>query len=380
MNIFIIAAPYQILSAIEAVNHFNLTKNILIILYIGSFRKSNFENMIDKKYWDSVRYIDFVYRLTDRDFGRHKPKSFYERFLELCMTFDQLIKRRCIDKLCNSFRFVDNLFLGNYLIDYDLHMRHIANKINFKKLYLLDVGTDTLRISRQRVQENIDIAYQKNGTLTNKEKFTVRSELFRLLIPRLLKGKLRNSFVDWKATGVEELTYFTCYDLEVNGKDCIVKNDYKYSKSLLRNAKNSEDVLFLGQPLVDQEYLSLEIFIDYMMKVKAYFEGKQLFYVPHPRESSKYIEITQNHVGVKIKRFNTPIEYEVAFGGIRPRCIASFFTSAIENCSAIFGDTVDFISFYLPAEHLLKDHNVVEKIYDSFRSNKLRNAINVISL
>ena len=61
MNVFIIAAPYQVLSAVEAVHHFDFKNSILIILNIGLFSKDSFDKIIDNKYWYSVKYIDFFY-------------------------------------------------------------------------------------------------------------------------------------------------------------------------------------------------------------------------------------------------------------------------------------------------------------------------------
>jgi hypothetical protein len=376
VNVFIIAAPFQILNAIEAIHHFDFTNNTLIILHTGMFSKNNYEKMIDRSYWNAVTYVDFLYLLTDRDFGKNRPRNPYERYLELSLTFDQFLKRRRINKLCKSLGNVENLLLGNYLNDYDLHMRHFANKINFEKLYLLDVGTDTLRISRQRVRENCDRSEDKIKAAKTVEANNTSNEPSQV---KRIKRKLRKALIDWNATGVDSLTYFSCYDLEFNGKDHIIKNDYNYLKSVVHNTVSTDDVLFIGQPLVDQEYLTLETFLELMEKIKTYFNGKQLYYVPHPRESEQYIAMIRDQIGIKIKKFDVVIEFEVTFGGRKPSCIASFFSSAIENCSAIFGNTIGITSFYLPAEVLLKDIESVGEVYSYLSANDQYN-INVVSL
>lgn len=365
MNLFLIAAPYQILSAIEAIHHLSLVNNILVILDTGLFKKSIYEQMIDQTHWNSVRFVPFVYPLTDRDFGKHRPRNLLERSLELYLTFDRLVKRRRIDRLCKSLGPVENLLLGNYLNDYDLHMRHVANKIRFDKLYLLDVGTDTLRISSQRVRDNSNLSlHAMNGGHNPFD----RAASNGMSIAQRIKSQLRRSLIDWNDAGVSSLTYFTSYDLETSGNDHIVRNDYSYLRSLIRNAQCSDEILFIGQPVVDQEYLTLDTYLDHMRRVKAYFLGKQLFYVPHPREAEKYVEMVSEQIGIAIKRFDVSIENAITFGAKRPGGIAAFFSSAIVNFSAMFGDTIEITSFYLPEQHLLKDKAIVENIYCHLRS------------
>lgn len=376
MNVFIIAAPYQVLSAIEAIHHFNLSHNILVILQIGLFSKDSFEKVINRKFWDSIRFINFFYFISDFDFSRNRPKNFLEKLIEFYFTFDQFKKRVCIERLCKSIGLVENLFLGNYLIDYDLHMRHIANKIHYKNLYLLDVGTDTLRINRQRLQENLSSLNPSLGGNKDNKKIKILNSFFKISI-RNIKIYLRRRFIDWDSAGVDSLTFFTCYPLEINGKDQIVRNSYKYSKSLLKKSAYSQDVLFLGQPLVEQGYLVFENFVDYMKKIKSYYYESNLFYVPHPRESKDSIKVIQNDVGIKVKKFSAPIEYEIVFNEVKPQCIAGFFTSALENFTAIFESSIEVVAFYLPEKILLKDRDGVEKIYQNFRLGNVVKVLNV---
>lgn len=74
-------------------------------------------------------------------------------------------------------------------------------------------------------------------------------------------------------------------------------------------------------------------------------------------------------------RFDVSIEYAITFGAKRPGGIAAFFSSAIVNFSAMFGDTIEITSFYLPEQHLLKDKAIVENIYCHLRSANDSNVI-----
>ena len=140
----------------------------------------------------------------------------------------------------------------------------------------------------------------------------------------------------------------------------------------------SQDILFLGQPLVEQSYLNFDSFIIYIKAIKDYFNKHEMFYVPHPRESEKYIKIIQQDLGIKIRKNIAPFEYEIIFSSTQPKCIAAFFTSALENCAAIFGNTIELISFKLPEKSLLKHKDIVTEIYDNFGSNDCIKIVNLI--
>lgn len=366
MNVFIISAPYQILSAVEAIKSFNLKSNNLIVLDVGLFKRKSFSRVLDKRYWDSFRFLNLFYRFTNYDFSQAKPSGICEKIIELYLTLDQAKKRFLIERLCKSISPVENLFLGNYLVDYDLHMRHIANKTKYKNLYLLDVGTDTLRINKQRIEENFVFYEDMESDNTIKENGYSKSFAIKNF-----KRKLYSRLIDWDKKGVNKLTYFTCYQLQISGKDQIVKNNYSYSKSLLnKNALDSQDVLFLGQPLVEQGYLSLDFFLKYMRTIKTYFKDHNLFYAPHPRESKSFVKLIQYDIGIRVKEFVGPIEHEIVFGGWQPKYIAAFFTSALESFSVIFGDKIELLSFFISEENLLKDKTNVKEIYENFKKNK----------
>jgi len=153
MNVFVIQAPYQILNAIEAVHHYNFRRNTLVIPLNGLFPRQGFEIMIDREQWDRVQFLSFYSRLKNFDFGKNRPRNVYERILELFLTFDQSVKKMRMETLARSVGRVENLILGSYQDSYDLHMRHLANMISHENLYLIDVGTDTLKINRQRNEE-----------------------------------------------------------------------------------------------------------------------------------------------------------------------------------------------------------------------------------
>jgi len=364
MNLFVLQTPYQLLSAIEAIHHLKFANNVLIIPLLGLFPKQGFKRILNDQYWQKVQYINFQYRLTSYDFEANPPRNLYERGLELYLTLDQCMKKILINRLARSYSSVENLILGNYLIDHDLHMRHLANRITFQNLYLMDVGTDTLRINRQRRSE----------TLSNPMNHVNND--FRHLN---LKQKLRRILVDWDTTGVESLTFFSCYDFEVSGKDRYIKNDYIHLRSLAKKALISDEVWFVAQPLVDQEYLTLSLYLDYLRRVRAHIGNKNFIYIAHPRESSQALKAVRETLNIEIRRFSAPIEYEATAGGTRPRGIASFFSSALDTFGAIFEGVMDIKAYRIQEKDLLKDQDVVAKIYQHLMDRR-RGLVELITL
>jgi hypothetical protein len=355
MNLFLLTAPYQILNALEAIHRFQFSDNHLRILDTGHFTAAQFNSVVDPKVWKSFQVDDFRYKLTHLNFGPRWPENLWERTLEYYLLFNQIRHRRRADHIARHTRPLDNLILGNYQKNYDMHMRHLACRMNYKGLYLLDVGTDTLRISHDRARDNAPSPARQESPPPGPI--------------RALKQKFKSAMLDWDTRGAPSLTFFTTYDLKPSGQDRVVRNEYAYLRSVVANAVASDKVLFVGQPLVDQGYITRETFSNCMGRIKAFFAGQRLIYIAHPRESEAQLNVVRD-LSIGIQRFAAPFEYAIAFSGERPNCVASFFSSAVENSSVIFGDTVMVRAFRLPDSSLLKDHAEVARVYRQFAGNR----------
>lgn len=350
MNLFMLSAPYQLHSALEAIHHFGFEDNHLRIVDTGHFSRAQFEAVIDRRTWASVEYCDFRYRLVDVDFGARRPAGVREHMLEAYLVFDRFLSRHRANRIARSFGPLKALILGNYRLGYDEHMRHLARRFKYDELLLLDVGTDTLKICRERQGERLGAPAAvecRTGVLGK------------------LKHWIKESFLDWDVRGVPSLTFFTAYDIEPAGADRVVRNEYAYSRETLNRAVDTDKVLFVGQPLADQAYVSMETFASAFRHVRGYFSGQKLVYVAHPRESETQLKAIED-AGVEVQRFSVPFEFAIAFGGERPKCIASFFSSALENCATIFGSSVAVRAFRLPDAVLFKEKAEVAAVYRHF--------------
>lgn len=362
LNLFLLSAPYQLLNAFECINHFGWTENRLVIVDTGHFTRKRFENVIDPTLWDRVEYLDLRYKLADFDFVRqqHTLKGYA---IERLLTLDQVAKRRRVMKFCRMCEPLDALVLGNYLADYDLHMRHFANHLRYRALYLLDVGTDTLRIARQRSEEVESGLLARDGQSPSQPSF---------------RKRLRRRLVEWDSAGVRKLTFFSAYDVKVSDEDELVANRYVRARAMVSSSTRGDAIYFVGQSLIDQGYLSAETFSAAIEAVRRFFAGKRVVYYMHPRESEQQVAIVRSY-GLEVRENEVPFEHLLCFGGERPACIAAFFSSVVENCAVIFGSTIRIVAFQLDDWALKKDHDNTRKIYEQFRANRFGN-IEVVPL
>jgi Alpha-2,8-polysialyltransferase (POLYST) len=131
----------------------------------------------------------------------------------------------------------------------------------------------------------------------------------------------------------------------------------------------SQDAVFLGQPLVQDSFMTAESYMDYLGRVKKHVAPRRLVYVPHPRERKGSIERVQAQLGVEVLALEVPVEYHFATES-RPACVVSFFCSALESCTRILGDALSAKAVYIEPGDLLRQQDEIEKIYQYFRNRR----------
>ncbi len=179
-------------------------------------------------------------------------------------------------RIARSVGAVDNLFLGHYWADHKAFMRHFANTIKHKTLYILDDGTDVIEINAQRKVRCAD------GSAAS------RPETW--FSPAQAESAPQAKYWRWDLSEAESVTFFTAFDIDVKAGDHLVKNDYRHLRSLTGAASTTNVIFFLGQCLVEDGYMEAAIYLDYLRRVKAHFANEYVQYVPHPRESTRTID------------------------------------------------------------------------------------------
>jgi len=338
MNHFLVETPHQVLNALEARERFALSSVSVTIITSTNYTRPVYEPILHEYKWASLSYIE----PWNWAAGLKRSGIFRSIILRAGVFFEDLRRRQLLDGLAQRLPKADNLFLGNYG---KLYMRRFAEQIQCKTIYVLDDGTATLSL--------------------NEERHRLRSQPGSLRPTRAMY-RLRNRLVGVDERHLDRVTFFTTYDLEAAEGDAVIKNDYRYLRSVASQHAPSDEVFFLGQPMVEDGLLTDEVFTGYMAKVVRHFEHSKLIYLPHKRECEEKTRKLEQRFGLSIRRFDVPIEYEMSVRGTRPRALASFFSSALENSRIIFGSLMPIHCFRIQTEDFLYRREEIAQIYSHF--------------
>jgi hypothetical protein len=358
VNAFIIHRPYQVLNAVEYAKRAGLRRCRLFVVEDEELSTDYFAEIADESVWESIEVCPLRDWFDYADLSHRRPETVSEYVMEKVQLLNQIRKRRIVDRLAKRIGRVSELVLGSYRESYAGYMRHIANRVPHSKLVLIDVGTDTLEINRQRIDEYA--RKQRPATAVPARDFSFF---------RRLHQALRTEFVEWDTQGVVSATFFSCYDLKVAPSDHLLKNDYRNLRSTLGDRAGNGETWFLGQPIADQQYLSWESFRRLISFVIQRYGSEKLVYIAHPYESSRQLDLIKN-VGARVARFEKPIEIALSSATEVPSVVSGFFSSAISGCAAIFGDALDYEAIRIPESMLEKQRENLSEIYQSFTDNE----------
>jgi hypothetical protein len=351
-NVFMVVTPLQILNAIEAKNYFKLENNYLVVHLGGSYAPEKIKGMIVEHDWSGVYYFKLD----------HYPPSTFESTLlgphiskDVRVYIDyyhKCLDRRKVDKIANALGSAKNLFLGDYMRSvYDCsYMRHFANTLKHDRLFLLDDGTSTIIINEER----------KNRLVKRPDVNSPGSYV------SLLKRRIRDSLIEWNDKDADSITFFSAYDIKVLDNDYLIKNEYKHMRECAGRAVPSDEVYFLGEAM-NESWMSEAAYLEYVNKVKNYFAYDKLIYFPHPREPMSRTKKINEELGIATKAINVPIEVEICIRGNRPKILAGFVSSALQNCRIILDDLKIMVFYISPGD--LIDPTHIQSIYESFELN-----------
>ena len=215
----------------------------------------------------------------------------------------------------------------------------------------MDDGTDTLEAARLRHEPPVEqIAPSQRGRFNQ------------------WKTALRRERTEWVDHIPRAVTFFTTYNLDVAKQDALVRHEYTHLRASVHERSQEDLVIFLGQPLVSQGYMSEQCYIALLQAVARHLGAGPVLYVPHPRESDEEAERCGGAVGWTVRRLLGPIELELATRPHHPRALASFFCSALETCSILFAGQVPVKAFRIPDHAFTNQRTAAVRIYDYFQS------------
>lgn len=313
-NLFIVGTPLQLLNAIEAVKHFNLENNILVIVHRSLEANKVQMNPIREQYqWKEI--IDIEYS---------KNSSI--------LKYINLVKQLKKDRY--KYIFIPKLEVVPKLV--------IAN-VEKEKVFLLDDGVMTISIYENNIKTN------KINKYDFKE---IRFLFFGLKI------KIR-----------DKINLFTYFNLEpVNGIE-VIKNELTFLKeTYLKSSKRDDsNIYFLGNP--STRYINDDKYLQnlYSLIKKS---SKKVIYIPHRGESNEMKKILHSieNPMFSVIDINMPVELYFLENNIYPTTVIAYFTTALITLNIIYKDCdISFIPISLNHDF----NNVLKNVYKIFDDEKL---------
>jgi hypothetical protein len=365
MNVFIIESPFQLLNAIEAKHRLGLADNKLVIILGYGYSRSGFQKLIHDEDWSSVEYVEIRIGIFDFE-SRTLGKYFSRKYRNLAEIYRLYSNRATINEIAESIRAADTVILGNYLQDGSQYLRHFANSVRHNCLVLIDDGTDVIKVNNAR-----------NRGLPTESGLV--EDVDTLSLWKSAKRNFRELLVKLDNSEADKVLFFTAYDIHVRPGDEIVKNEYSHLRQNIRDSVQAEEIFFLGQCLIEDQWIDKQLYFDNLSKIQQYFAGTDIVYIPHPRESADTVDHVKDRLKFKIRTLDGPIEYCLSLSSNRPRVLASFFCSALVNCSIIYKGLFGIKAFYIDPERMLVERDLVRCIYDYFRTRS-HEGLDVIKL
>jgi len=343
-NVFLVKTPLQMLNAIEAKYSFGLETEDCIMILMAD-RKSQpqltaLSNSVDE--WGEVLILNDVSFLS-RTLGSSQDRTLCDKMLNFKLFNKSFFNVRRLNKITKYLGEVKYIFIGH---ERYIYMRHFANVMNHQEVVLLDDGAATLLIAKDRkeaVDPEFGIGLKKKIKLYGK---------------RYLQGV--------KGKSLDRYCFFTIYDIFTKSSDRVVKNEFKHLRDNLGSVPVTNEVYFLGAPISEVGIISQDSYFQHMEKIKKYFGDEVVKYIAHRRESPEKLEKIRNNLNFEVILYDYPIEYQLAYAGLRPKIMASFFSSALDSCRIIFGENLKIISFKLDLEGS-PNKKQVELVYDSYK-------------
>jgi len=340
-SVFLVKSPLQLLNAIEAKHYFKVPKKDCVLIVMAD-RKSQYQllNLVKlKAEWGTVIVLNEV----NLFFGNPIETNDYGWFKRLWMG-DVLKKSifnvRRINRIRKYLPEVKYIFVG--YINY-VYMVHYVNVTKHDEVLLLDDGNVTFEFSRHR----------KNNEARNLSAI----KKLKMFLKRYLQGL--------ESEVVKHVCFFTMYDIESSGNDCVVKNNYSHIKSQISNSQLTGNIFFLGSPLCEVGVVSSNDYLKNLSKVINYYGKSNVTYIAHRRESPERLEEIKQCLDIRVMYLELPIESYLATTNSMPKIVSSFISSALDSCRVIFGEKLTVVSFKL---HITdsKEIDKIEKAYKSY--------------
>ncbi len=342
--LLVVKTPLQMLNAIEARYSLGFDSPFLYVFTSTHNSKREILDLVDPSHWAGVHCFDFRHiwnevglpALDNDRWQRH------ERFRML----SQWLLRNRFEATFRPWHGVPTLVIGNYL---QVYFQHLVAQVQPGRCIVVDDGTDTLRIAAARCR------WYEQGARPKPD-----------VAPVSPKGRLVKRHVMWQGREADALTFFSTYDVDLPPPDTLLRNTYEHLRERSRTVVTNGRCYFLGQPLIEDGYVTVETYRDLLAGVVRSFAGREVVYLPHPREQRLRLGTVLAGLNIALGAIDKPLEFHLMEATTLPAVVASFFCSALDNCRLIWDHQMRLVAFRIAPQQLRVCQDFVADIYRYF--------------
>ncbi|WP_457571116.1 hypothetical protein [Desulfovulcanus sp.] len=350
MNYFVIRLPLTYINAVEARHFFSISseKSILIVLYqhTQSVDIRQIKKILVQNEWKKIYWLPYNVTACLSDSERNTETNFFLRLWYRYKAVRSFIKD--YENALYKLEKADRVFIGDASI---VSMRHIVNRLEPSETVVIDEGSK-IYFNYNRYIE---------GLGKNPKNRINKTRLKNLLAEKIFGYQMRE---------LGEVSFFSAWDLKPCRNVQVYKNCFSYLGKRLKNLPRTEEVYFLGAPLVDHRRFDTDVYYSYLLRIKKYFSDRTVLYIPHRDETEPHLKRVKQETGFHIACFDLPIEYKICVDGPVPYTLAGFLSSALQTCDKIFNGYVEVISFYIENCHFQWQKHEYEEQYNYLKSRQ----------
>lgn len=303
-----------------------LENNVLIIMEgVSNGNLEQTQLLILKDDWDEINIL-----------SNTRNRWFYRR-----STVSQ------INTLLDQHININMVFIGEYR---SILMRHVCHRSKAKYIYLLDDGNYSLYIQKQLLS--------RSGEYN----------------PYNLLRRIYSVVLNISDHDLFDIFYFSVYDNNINDKNSykFIKNNYYHLKKKIVSKKTKNEVFFIGNITSELKIISEEYYFIILKAAINYYNNQnyKVVYIPHRRENKDKLDVLSNKLSIEIRSFNKPVEQAIIENSYFPIKIASFFSSALDNCYYLFGNKILIDAFFIHKEKIqIEEHRARIKLnYETYET------------
>ena len=157
----------------------------------------------------------------------------------------------------------------------------------------------------------------------------------RIIKSGLFKRLALLHFFKVKLTYPIEFEFFTFMKTTINNQ--LIRqsfNNFTYIKSRIKNFKEDHQAYLIGQPFVELNIMSKDLYVKYLTKICN--KHKNIVYIPSRKENDQNLEYIQKNLNLKIQRTSSNIEVFFIINKLIPKNILGFTSSALITLKNIF--------------------------------------------